>query len=289
MDSFELNKILGAVLGTLLFVMGVGFIAEAIYHPIENRGPGYNLPEPEPTEGGAAAEAEPEVPLGILLASASAERGASAVRPCQSCHTFEEGGPARQGPNLYNIVGAPKAHMEGFGYSDILLQQQAEGQTWTYENLNAFLTNPREYAPGTRMSYSGMRSPEQRADVLAYLQTLSASPVAFPAPEEAPAAEAPAEGDAPAGTTGETSPGDLVSDDLTTPAEGGSVETEPTAPPDAVDTPTETQSETPVEGTPVQSTTPEAPLSGADSAPAQNDAATPPANTQPATTPPAGQ
>src|SRR5690606_38436657 len=132
MDSFELNKIIGAVLGTLLFVMGVGFLAEATYHPIENRGPGYALPEPEVAEAGPVEEV-PAVPLGVLLASASVDRGASAVRKCQSCHNFGEGEPNKQGPNLYNIVGAPKAHAEGFAYSDILLQQQAEGQIWSYD------------------------------------------------------------------------------------------------------------------------------------------------------------
>src|SRR5690606_21806159 len=142
MDSFELNKIIGAVLGTLLFVMGVGFLAEAIYHPIEGRGPGYALPEPEVVADAGAVEEEPAVPIAALLASASVDRGAAAVRKCQSCHNFSEGEPNKQGPNLYNIVGAPKAHMPDFAYSDILLQQKAEGQVWSYDNLNAFLENP---------------------------------------------------------------------------------------------------------------------------------------------------
>jgi len=237
MDSFELNKIIGAVLGTLLFVMGAGFLAEAIYHPIENRGPGYALPEPEVAEGGGAVAEAPAVPLAVLLASASVDRGASAVRKCQSCHTFGEGEPAKQGPNLYAIVGASKAHMDGFAYSDILLQQKAEGQVWSYENLDAFLLNPRGYAPGTKMNFAGVRSPEERADILAYLQTLSASPVPFPVAEaEEAAPEAGEEILAPA-------------------AEG----TEPTAPAEAVETPTTTSDETPVEGTPVQQTTPAAP------------------------------
>ncbi|QYO77392.1 c-type cytochrome [Devosia salina] len=260
MDSFELNKIIGAVLGTLLFVMGVGFLAEAIYHPIQDRGPGYALPEPEVTEGGAVAEAEPEVPLGVLLASASAERGASAVRKCQSCHTFGEGEANKQGPNLYGIVGNNQAHLEGFAYSDILMQHHNEGLTWTYENLNTFLTNPKGYAPGTKMGFAGVRSPEERADILAYLQTLSASPVPFPAAEEA---AAPAEDAAPA-------------------AEGEAATTEPTAPAGAVETATETQDETPVVGTPVQETTPAAPASGGETT------ATPATETsgaEPATTP----
>jgi cytochrome c len=255
MDSFELNKIMGAVLGTLMFVMGIGFLAEAIYHPIEDRGPGYALPEPELAEAAAPEEAAPAVPIGVLLASASVDRGASAVRKCQSCHSFGEGEANKQGPNLYHIVGASKAHMEGFAYSDILLQQKAEGQVWSYENLNAFLENPKGYAPGTKMNFAGVRSPEERADILAYLQTLASDPVPFPAADAAPAAE---------GTPAEEAP-----------AEGSVVPAEVSAPPadtatpqtetPQVDTPTTTQSETQVEGTPAaggaqtQEATPPAP------------------------------
>lgn len=227
MDSFELNKIMGAVLGTLMFVMGVGFLAEAIYHPIEDRGPGYALPEPAVAEAGAAPDAAPEVPLGVLLASASAERGAAATRKCQSCHSFGEGEAGKTGPNLYHIVGASKAHAEGFNYSDILQQQKAEGQVWSYENLNAFLTNPKAYAPGTKMNFAGVRSPEERADILAYLQTLSSDPVPFPVAEAAPAESAPEAAAAPAAETAA-----------------------PAAPAAATETPSTTATETPVEGTP---------------------------------------
>lgn len=242
MDSFELNKIMGAVLGTLMFVMGVGFLAEAIYHPLEDRGPGYALPEPEVAEAGGAVEAAPEVPLGVLLASASVDRGTAAVRKCQSCHNFGEGEPNKQGPNLYHIVGATKAHMPDFAYSDILLQQKAEGQVWSYENLNAFLTNPKAYAPGTKMSFAGVRSPEERADILAYLQTLSPEPLPFPTAEEAPAT--PEE----AGTPVEAAPdGEVAPAEVTAPA---SETVEPTAPAATTETPSTTQTETNVQGTP---------------------------------------
>lgn len=184
MNSFELNKIMGAVLGTCMFVMGVGFIAEAIYHPIEDNGPGYALPEPD-LVASAPVDAAPAQSIGFFLASASAERGTAAARKCQSCHSFGEGEPNKMGPNLYNTVGNTKAHVEGFAYSDILLQQKAEGQVWSYENLDAFLENPKAYAPGTKMSFAGVRSPEERADILAYMQTLSANPVPFPEAEAA--------------------------------------------------------------------------------------------------------
>ena len=204
MNSFELNKIIGAVLGTLLFVMGVGFVAEAIYAPIENRSAGYALPEPET---GVEVAAEPEAveePLAVLLASASAEQGASAVRKCQACHSFGEGEANRTGPGLYGVVGRAIASHEGFAYSDDLAAKGAAGDAWTYENLNAFITAPKAFAAGTKMAFAGVKSAAERANILAYLQTLSASPVPFPAseaaPAEAPAAEAPATTEAPAAT-----------------------------------------------------------------------------------------
>lgn len=200
MDSFELNKIIGAVLGTLLFVMGVGFLAEAIYHPIEGRGPGLTLAEAEVgggEHGGAAAEpAAPAVPLGVLLASADATAGQAAVKKCSSCHNFGEGESNKTGPLLYGVVGRVEGSHEGFAYSDGMLAHKNNGDTWTYENLDAFLTSPKTYTPGTKMSFAGVKDPKERANILAYLQTLSPSPVPFPAAEAAPAAEgaAPAEG-----------------------------------------------------------------------------------------------
>jgi cytochrome c len=201
MDSFELNKIIGAVLGTLLFVMGVGFLAEAIYHPIEGRGPGLTLAEAEVAggeHGGAAAEPEAlAVPLGVLLASADAAAGQASVKKCSSCHNFGEGESNKTGPLLYGVVGRVEGSHEGFAYSDGMLAHKANGDTWTYENLNAFLTSPKTYTPGTKMSFAGVKDPQERANILAYLQTLSPSPVPFPAAEAAPAADgaaAPAEG-----------------------------------------------------------------------------------------------
>lgn len=200
MDSFELNKIIGAILGTLLFVMGVGFLAEGIYHPIEGRSPGYALPEPEAgaSAGEAVAEA-PAVPLGVLLASADVGQGQTAVRKCASCHNFEQGAGNKQGPELYGVVGRVIGSHEGFAYSDAALAHQAAGDTWTYEALDHFLAAPKAFMPGTKMNFAGVRSPEERANILAYLQTLSPSPVPFP-----PAEAAPAEAGTPADAAAET-------------------------------------------------------------------------------------
>ena len=280
MDSFELNKIMGAVLGTLLFVMGAGFVAEAIYHPIEGRGPGYALPEPEVVAGGEAVEAVAEVPIGVLLASASVERGQAAVRKCQSCHNFGEGEPSKQGPHLYGVVGRPEGAIEDFAYSDGMMAHNAAGDTWTYENLNHFLIKPSDYVPGTKMNFAGIRTAEERADILAYLQTLSGSPVPFPAADVA--APAPAEGADPAaaaaeaaGTpqpdaTAQTDPAATTPDNVA----------EPEAPAAVTTTPTTTQGESPVQGTATGSGSP---------AGTTNGAATPAPATQPAPAAPAAQ
>lgn len=260
MNSFELNKIMGAVLGTLLFVMGAGFVAEAIYHPIVDRGPGYALPEPEVAVVDTGATAAPEVPLGVLLASADPAKGANDVKKCQSCHNFGEGEPSKQGPHLYDVVGRAEGSVPDFAYSDGMLAHNAAGDTWTYENLNTFLTKPSAYVPGTKMTFAGIRTAEERADILAYLQTLSANPKPFPAADVAPTdAVDGAQPSEPAATdaAGTQQP------DAATPADPAAAQPEnvtatPAAPAAVVDTPTETQSETPVVGTPTGSGTPAA-------------------------------
>lgn len=270
MDSFEINKILGAILGTLLFVMGLGFLAEAVYHPIEGRGPGFALPAAEAAEAGGGAAAPVVADIGTLLASADPAKGQADVKVCSSCHNFGEGEPNKTGPLLYGVVGRPIGTHEGFAYSDGMLEHKAKGDMWTYENLNAFLTSPKTFTPGTKMSFSGIKDDKQRADVIAYLSTLSATPVPFPAPAAAAPAEgaaapaegaaAPAEGAAapaaetPAAPAAETP----VAPAAETPAAPAAPAAEaPAAPADgapAVETPSTTQTETQVEGTPAPAT-----------------------------------
>ncbi len=242
MDSFELNKIFGAILGTLLFVMGLGFLAQAIYHPIEGRGPGYVLAEAEASHGGGEEEGPAAVvDIGTLLASADPAAGEAAARKCTGCHNFAAGAGNKQGPELYDVVNRLVGSHPGFAYSDGMLEHKDRGDVWSYENLDAFLLAPKSYTPGTKMAFPGIKSDAERANVLAYLGTLSANPVAYPAPaaaeapaEEAPAAEAPAT-EAPA-------------------AEAPAAEAPASEATPAVETPTTTDAETPVEGTPVQAT-----------------------------------
>ncbi|MCD7058880.1 c-type cytochrome [Pelagibacterium xiamenense] len=190
MDSFELNKIFGAILGTLVFVMGVGFLAEAIYHPIEGRGATYELPMPEGT-GEEAAEAAPEVAsIAERMQTASAEAGANLINRCQSCHDFSASNEDRTGPGLWGIVERPIAAHDGFAYSDALASLGAAGEVWSYENLDAFIESPRNFAPGTKMTFAGLSNPEDRANLIAFLREQADTPAPLP---EAPAAEAPSE------------------------------------------------------------------------------------------------
>src|SRR5829696_4503609 len=117
MNSFELNKIIGAVLSTLLFVVGLNIFSGILFAPKKPAVPGYDLPVPqEEAAGGGQAQAQEE-PLPILLASADAAKGQSAFKKCAACHTSEKGGPNKVGPNLHGVVGRAVASVPGFGYS----------------------------------------------------------------------------------------------------------------------------------------------------------------------------
>jgi len=177
MDSFELNKILGAVLGTCLFVLSVHIATGAIFAPPVVAKPGYEVAvtEAKPGEKPAAAPAEP--PIEDLLPTASVERGAQVVKQCQICHNLQEGQGPKVGPDLYNVVGSQIASKTDFKYSAAL---KAKGGTWTFDALNAWLTKPSAFAPGTAMTFAGLARESQRADLIDYLDTLSAHPVPLP-------------------------------------------------------------------------------------------------------------
>ncbi|WP_407519414.1 c-type cytochrome [Methylobacterium oryzisoli] len=179
MDSFELNKIAGAVLGALLLAMGTGFLAELIYKPKPAGDRGYALPAAQETAGGAPAEAQKEEPLPVRLASADATKGQSAAKKCAACHSFDKGGANKVGPNLYDVVGRAKGSHAGFNYSAAL---KAKGGDWSYDDLDHFIHAPKGYVSGTIMAFAGIPSGAERADILAYLKTLSDKPVDFPKP-----------------------------------------------------------------------------------------------------------
>ena len=139
MNSFELNKILGAILGTCLITLALNIGAGAIFAPEKPAKPGYMIAVK--TEGGGekTAEKPKEVPLPVRLAKASVDKGKSTAKQCQACHTFEKGGPNRVGPNLWNVVGEVRGEGRGFNFSKAMKEK---GGKWTFEELDKFLADP---------------------------------------------------------------------------------------------------------------------------------------------------
>src|ERR1700730_17289549 len=178
MDSFELNKVIGAFLATCLVLLVLNFSAQAIFAPGKLEKPGYDIAVKEEAAEGAPKEAAaPSEPIEKLLQTASVEKGTASAKKRAACHTFEQGGPNRVGRNLFGIIDDKRGEGRGFNFSAAM---KAKGGTWTYDELNKFLANPKGYITGTAMGFAGITKNSERADVIDYLRTLSDSPVPLP-------------------------------------------------------------------------------------------------------------
>lgn len=178
MNSFELNKIAGAVLGSALAIVAINEIANIAIAPTAPETPAYVIETGAEEANGATDAVKPEGPsLAVLMASADAAKGEKVFKKCGACHTSEEGGANKIGPNLHAILGKAKASTADFSYSDALVEMGGE---WGFEELNAFLTKPRDYVKGTKMSFAGLKKDGDRADLIAYLRTLGSSAVPLP-------------------------------------------------------------------------------------------------------------
>ncbi|QPC86568.1 c-type cytochrome [Mesorhizobium sp. NBSH29] len=203
MDSFEFNKLIGALLGVVFVLFSVSLIGDAFFHAPAPEKPGFIIEAAEDDAShGGAAEAPVEVPIGTLMASADAAKGEAVFKKCVTCHTADKGGANKTGPNLWDIVNRPIASHEGFSYSAAMKNFSEGGSVvWDFDHLNHFLRAPRAYIKGTAMGFAGDKKDDERADLIAYLRSLSDSPAALPEPA-APAAggtaEPAAEGTAPA-------------------------------------------------------------------------------------------
>ena len=173
------NSIALAILGSILFAMLLVAFSNLVFAPVRPKVPGYALPSGggESAAAPATTAAPAEEPLPALLTKANAAKGQQDAKVCTTCHNFDKGAGAKVGPPLWGVVGRAMASIPGFSYSDSMVGMHSD---WTYEALNKMIANPKSEVSGTKMAFPGEKDPQKRADILAYLQTLSDSPVPFP-------------------------------------------------------------------------------------------------------------
>ena len=180
MNGLELNKIAASILLAGVIAMVVANITDAIYIPHQtDTTRGYSVPiDNQAAQQITTPDVPPEpVKIGQLMAAADSTRGQNDIRKCAICHDLTKNGPNRVGPNLWNVVGESKASRKDYNYSQALA---SKGGAWTYEEIYHFLNGPKQFIPGTKMTFQGFSKPQDVADVIAYLRTLSDSPTPLP-------------------------------------------------------------------------------------------------------------
>jgi len=179
MDSFELNKIIAAVLMVALLVIGLGKIADGVFHVKKPKNPGYKVEvEAQLTSvTSQATEVEEKFDIAALMVLGDVASGEKIFKKCAACHSINKGGKNKIGPALYNVVGRMVGGLDGYKYSKALASYDKE---WTFEELNGFLQKPATYLKGTKMSYAGLRKEKDRASIIKYLNQNSDSPKLLP-------------------------------------------------------------------------------------------------------------
>jgi cytochrome c len=198
-SDLGMNKIFGAVLATGLVILGLRQVTEMTFTVEAPAKAGYTVEVQEAaTEGPAKADTPPD--WGTALPTANVAAGQEVSTKCASCHNFMSGGPDLTGPNLYGVIGRKPASKAGFAYSNGMTGEQAKMPVWDYDHVYTFLANPQAYVAGTKMTFVGLKKPEDRINLIAWLRQQSGSPTPIPAPSPQAAAAPAAGAAAPAAT-----------------------------------------------------------------------------------------
>ena len=179
MDSFELNKIIAAILMVALLVIGLGKIADEVFHVKKPKNPGYQVEVENQltSKNSQAVEVIEKIDIAAVMSLGDIANGEKIFKKCAACHSINKGGKNKIGPALYNVVGRAVGGVNDYKYSKALASY---GKEWTFEELNGFLTKPSSYLKGTKMSYAGLRKEKDRASVIKYLNQNSDSPKQLP-------------------------------------------------------------------------------------------------------------
>ena len=179
MDSFEINKIVAAVLMVALLIIGIGKLSNVIFHVEKPKTPGYAVEVEQATKVSSSTEkvVEEKVDIASLMAMGDIALGEKVFKKCAACHSIVKGGKNNIGPALYNVVGRKIGAVTDYKYSKALSSYDKE---WTLEELNGYLTKPAKWIKGTKMAFAGLRKEKDRASVIKYLNQNSDSPVTLP-------------------------------------------------------------------------------------------------------------
>ena len=181
MDSFELNKIIAAVLLTALIVIGIGKFTDILFHVEKPKESAYKIEGLETVNKNASASTEPKVvevvDIKLLLAMGDLQHGEKVFKKCSACHQIASGGKNMIGPNLWSVIGRTAGSVSDYKYSKAMV---AYGKEWTYEEMNSYLIKPQAYDKGTKMAFAGLRKEKDRASVILFMNSKSSTPKPLP-------------------------------------------------------------------------------------------------------------